>query len=80
MPEEYQLFVLPDDLLEGDMEEFKCGGCNWRVSRLYVYAKTEEEAIQMYKDGEAGLCGSCICDILVESNYRIKCYPEKGEA
>ena len=49
----------------------KCGGCNWSVSRLYAYAKTQEEADKLYESGDAGLCGDCISDFLVETGYEI---------
>jgi len=64
--EENRLFVVTD----GE-EEVKCGGCLWRVSRLYVIAKTQKEAEELYEQGEAGLCGDCISDLLVETGYKI---------
>jgi len=47
-------------------EELKCGGCNWRVSNLYVLARDVEEARQLLKRGEAGLCGDCFSEMLSE--------------
>ena len=49
----------------------KCGGCNWRVSYLYVLAGSKEEALEMIENGEAGLCGNCMSDLIVEGNYQI---------
>lgn len=67
--------VLPEDLSEEDWNyvneyEVKCGGCNWKVSRLYVLANSKEEAVKLVKKGLAGLCGDCMCDMLAE-NYKI---------
>ncbi|MEM3095511.1 MAG: hypothetical protein QXV62_00745 [Nitrososphaerota archaeon] len=39
----------------GYEDEVKCGGCNWEVTRLYVLADTEEEAVELVRMGEAGL-------------------------
>ena len=49
----------------------KCRGCNWEVSRLYVLAENKDEALQMIKNGEAGLCGDCMSDMIVEEGYEI---------
>lgn len=63
-PNEYRLFTI---VVEGA----HCGGCNWESSHQYVLAKTEEEARQLYEDGEAGLCGDCMCDMIVEAGYLV---------
>jgi hypothetical protein len=52
----------------------KCYGCNWRVSRLYALASSQEGAARLYKEDAAGLCGECIADLLVEGEYDI--YPK----
>jgi len=52
-------------------DEVKCGGCNWRTYNLYVLADTREEAKDLLRKGEAGLCGECMCDLLSEGKYRI---------
>lgn len=52
-------------------DSFKCGGCLWGVSRLYVMADSEEEARKLYLNGDAGLCDSCIADILTGGAYEI---------
>ncbi len=53
-------------------EDFKCGSCNWRVSNLYVLADTLEEAERLLKEGLAGLCGDCMCELLVDERYTVK--------
>lgn len=42
----------------------KCGGCNWPTSSLYVRAETREEAVQLLRDGDAGMCGECFAEML----------------
>ena len=49
----------------------KCGNCNWRVSNIYVIAKDEDEAREIYKQNGAGLCAECICEMLMNSNREI---------
>ena len=52
-------------------EAAKCGGCNWEVSQLYAIARSQEDADKLFKSGDAGLCGDCLCDLLVEGGYKI---------
>jgi len=72
-----KMFVFTADELEkagveGAVDgEVKCGGCNWRVSRLFVLADNRDEALQMIKNGEAGLCGECMAEMLAEGDYEI---------
>ena len=67
---------LEDEGVEGAYDgRVKCGGCNWEVSRLYVLAENREQALQLIKKGEAGLCGDCMSDMLVEEGYEI-CPPQ----
>jgi hypothetical protein len=47
-------------------EELKCRGCNWRVTNLYILAETPKEAVKLYLEGEAGLCGDCYGEMLRE--------------
>ena len=54
-----------------EREGAKCGGCNWGVDLLYAYADSQEQATELYVAGEAGLCGSCMSDLLVETGYEI---------
>ena len=60
--------VKPEDVGE---DELKCGGCGWRVSRLYVLAGSKKEAVDLVKEGLAGLCGDCMCDLLANEGYSI---------
>jgi len=68
--------VLPEDLGKKDWnyvndEEVKCGGCNWRVSRLFVLAKSKREAVKLVKEGNAGLCAECFMDMIVEEGFEM---------
>jgi len=52
----------------------KCGYCNWETTYLYWLSDTKENARKEIADlGEDGnaLCGSCMCDLLVENEYLI---------
>jgi len=52
----------------------KCGSCNWEATYLYWMSDTRKNARKEIKDlGEDGnaLCGSCMCDLLVEKGYEI---------
>ena len=55
----------------------KCGCCNWQVSKVYLLAETEEQADQIFNEsGEEdneprGLCGDCMCEMLMETGYTI---------
>ena len=72
-----RMFVFTAEELENEGVEgahdgqVKCGGCNWRVTRLYALADSREEALQMIKNGDAGLCGECMSDLLTEVGYEI---------
>ena len=48
----------------------KCGSCNWEKEIQYVIADTQENAENLVETGNAGLCGDCMCDMLME-NYVI---------
>ena len=62
-----------------DEDEPKCGGCNWRVGRLYALAETQEEANALYQSGDAGLCGDCMADLLVETSRElVQVHVERG--
>ena len=61
--------------------EKKCGGCNWNITRFYGIGKTKELARKDFerehntedqKSYGRGLCGNCVCDILVEGKYKIE--------
>jgi len=53
-------------------EWVKCGGCNWPVYHLYALANSQDEANELYKSGDAGLCGDCLAEMLVEMKYEIR--------
>jgi len=60
-----KLFKIP-------MEEgWKCNYCRWPASHACVIADTEEEARRLIQNGEAGLCGECMTDLLSEKGYAI---------
>jgi hypothetical protein len=66
--------VLPSDLSEEDWayvseEEVKCGCCLWNVTRLFVLADSKEEAVELVKRGDAGLCGECFAELLAEEGF-----------
>jgi len=61
-------------------EDVKCGGCNWQVTFLYALAESQQEADELYKRRDAGLCGSCIADLLVDTGYIIDNEPKKPTA
>jgi len=63
------------DVSEPDDE--KCGGCNWRVTKLSALATSQKEANRLKRRGEAGLCGDCMVGLLVETGYIINNEPEK---
>lgn len=46
--------------------QVKCNGCNWEVSRLFVRAESRDEAEELLVSGDAGLCGECFSELLVE--------------
>lgn len=52
-----------------NVEDEKCNGCGWRVSKLYVLSDSKEDAEQIVN--EEGLCAHCICDLLEENDYVI---------
>ena len=51
--------------------ELKCNNCLWRVKTLYALASSREEAVKLVEEGEAGLCGSCMCDAVAEEGWEI---------
>ena len=46
----------------------KCGSCNWEVANVYLLASCQEEADDIYKETEKGLCGDCLCEMLIEGS------------
>ena len=64
--EEKPLKVFKVSAEELGYETVKCGGCLWRTSAFYVLAENKEEALELVQKGEAGLCGDCFGELLVE--------------
>lgn len=58
-------------LVSSGVEEEKCGGCNWPVVCLYLFAKTLEEALKEY-DESGGMCGSCIAEMMADNLWETK--------
>ena len=54
-----------------NVNDLKCGCCNWRVNRLWVLASSRDEAIKLVRDGEGGLCAECMLELLEESGGKI---------
>ena len=63
----------PRDFGDGEPAEIssKCPNCNWENTYIYAMADSEKEAIELVKNGEAGICGNCIGDLLVDAGYNI---------
>jgi len=61
------------DVGDATFDGVKCGCCNWRVSRLFVLAQTEKEALEIIKE-YGGLCGECMSDMLVEDADKHEIY------
>lgn len=51
--------------------EVKCSGCNWETMKLFVIAESLKEANKLLEDGNAGLCGVCMCELIGDEEYRI---------
>jgi len=52
-------------------QDEKCGGCNWRVNNLYLIAETQEEAEELYRENNRGLCADCLVEMVIEAGWRI---------
>jgi len=48
-------------------EPIKAGCCNYRVSKTYKIAESEEQA-----EEEDGLCSDCLLELLIESDYKLE--------
>jgi len=77
----YKVFVIyPEDVCRGeskpdiciDESTFKCGSCNWYAGRVFVLARSRDEAIELVKRGLAGLCAECFLDLLIDLNVDIE--------
>jgi len=49
----------------------KCGGCGWRLTQLFVLANSDNEAKELLEADAAGLCDDCMCNLLVDNEYKI---------
>ncbi len=57
-------------------ESEKCGGCNWKVGKVFLMGATQKDAEEAYKENDRGLCGMCMCAMLTESGYTITAKPQ----
>lgn len=48
----------------------KCG-CNWEAGTVYCVAESQEDADEMYKENERGLCADCLIALFEEEGYEI---------
>ena len=65
-----RLFCLSTEDYKNDRGNSKCGKCNWETSEFYVLAKSDKEAVKLLNNGNAGLCGNCMSELLT-GNYFI---------
>lgn len=49
----------------------KCGSCNFPTCDFYVLADSQEEAEELFKDGDAGMCGACFTNWIMQENYEV---------
>ena len=56
----------------------KCGYCNWHVTNLYVMASDQDAADKQFQSGELGLCGDCMCELLMDGSYTISMATDSG--
>ena len=49
----------------------KCPSCGWRTTVLYVIAESRDEAEKMIREGDAGICGGCMAELLTTENYKV---------
>ena len=59
-------------------EEEKCGGCNWEVRNLYLMAENEEEARELYRENDRGLCADCLVELIMDEDLELP-YPKEGK-
>ncbi len=57
-------------------EHEKCGGCNWKVDKVFLMGETQEDANEAYKENDRGLCGACMCELLRDGGYGITNKPQ----
>lgn len=56
------------DTSEIDNHDGECSLCRWEKETQYVLAQSQKDAVNLVKNGEAGFCGDCMCDMLVEGS------------
>ena len=52
-------------------DDGKCGGCNWEVDNVYLLADTLAEATEIFRENHRGLCGDCMCEMIVEGGREV---------
>jgi len=53
-------------------KEEKCGCCNWKVSKTYLLANSQEEADSFYREMDRGLCADCLVEMMMEEEYEVQ--------
>ena len=48
-----------------------CGGCNGKVKAVYFAADSQEDAEEMYRENNRGLCSDCLINLFVEKGYEV---------
>jgi hypothetical protein len=70
--------------VDRESETKKCGCCNWKVAKVYLMAETQEGADLLFNESgiedndPRGLCGDCMCEMLVETGYNIETEPSNA--
>jgi len=60
-------------------DKVKCGGCNWETMQLFVLAVNKKKSKGLLRSGDAGLCGSCMSELLVDEEYDIEISQKRRE-
>lgn len=71
---EYLEWCAEAEIAPADYEwrgELKCGSCNDYVCELYELADSQDEADQIYREEEGGLCGRCVTNLILDNRYEI---------
>jgi len=58
-------------VLDDESEDVKCPACGWETTALYVVAKDRAEAEDMIKNGDAGMCGGCVAEMIANEGWDI---------
>lgn len=68
-----KIFRVPDEILNDNPKyEGKCGGCNWEHEIFFVVADSQEEANDLWRNSEAGMCADCMIDWFVEASATVE--------